>query len=74
MEGAWRLYAKHIDSLYPPVQRLALHLKDQETVHFEEHADLEVVLNKNRTITLTAWFAYNQQNLDGRHLTYQHFC
>ena len=73
MEGAWRLYAEHIDGLYPPVQRLALHLKDQETVHFEEHADLEAVLSKNRTTTLTAWFAYNRQNTDGHHLTYQQF-
>ena len=73
MEAAWRLYAQHIDGLYPPEQRLALHLKDQETVHFEEAADLEAVLNENRTTTLTAWFAYNQQNTDGRHLSYQRF-
>ena len=73
MEAAWRLYAEHIDGLYPPVQRLALHLKDQEIVHFEDDAELEAVLNKNRTTTLTAWFAYNQQNTDGRRLTYQEF-
>lgn len=73
MEAAWHLYAEHIDGLYPPVQRLALHLKDQETVHFEEAADLEAVLNKNRTTTLTAWFAYNLQNTDGCHLSYQQF-
>ncbi len=65
----WRLYAEHIDGLHPPVQRLALHFKDQETVHIEDDADLEAVLNKNRTTTLTAWFAYNQQNTDGRHLS-----
>ena len=73
MEAAWRLYAEHIDGLWPPVRRLALRLKEQETVHFGDDDNLEEVLDEDKTTTLTAWFAYNQKHADGRHLTYQQF-
>ena len=73
MEASWRLYAEHIDGLSPPVQRLAVHLKDAETVYFADAADMQQVLDRNRTTTLTAWFDYNKRFEDGRHLTYQQF-
>lgn len=40
------LSAHHMPILQTPVQRLAVHLQDQETVHFEDDANLVEVLGK----------------------------
>jgi len=69
MECAWHLFAERTDGLGPPVQRLAIHLKDTEAVLFNEGDNMQQVLQQNRTNTLTAWFQYNQQHEDGLHLT-----
>ena len=73
MECAWQLFAEKIDGLWPPVYRVAVHLKGGETVLFRQGQDMQQVLDKDRTTTLTAWFKYNELHADGRHLTYQEF-
>ena len=74
MEAAWRLFAEPIDGLWPPVQRLAVHLQGEETVTFDDNANLQQVLGRDHTTTLTAWFKYNMSHDDGnRQLSYQEF-
>ena len=74
MEAAWRLYREPIDGLWPPVQRLGVHLDGEETILFDDQANMHQVLARDKNTTLTAWFKYNRTHDDGnRQLTYQQF-
>jgi hypothetical protein len=56
----------------PPVKRLAVHLKGEESVLFEENGDLEETLQRKQPTTLQAWFNSNRddRNGEGTHLLY----
>jgi hypothetical protein len=72
-EAAWRLleYAVHDET--PTVQPLALHLPGLQQVYYgDTHESVCEALDKSAT-TLTAWFDYNKDHEDGRHLLYQDF-
>lgn len=74
-ESMLRIMECSMHEEWPPVQRLALHLPDQQFVTFPgsltEHELAERV--RTRVSTLMAFFEYNERNEDGRHLTYQRF-
>ncbi len=53
-----------------------MHLKGEESVLFEEHGDLEDVLQRKKSTTLQAWFESNTGDLEGKgtHLLYPDYC
>ena len=57
----------------PTVVRLPVHLPDEQTVTFDEHADLHEVADNQRDTMLMAWFRYNTDYADGRDLCYVDF-
>ncbi len=66
-------FKKHME--WPPVIRLVVHLPGQHNVIFNENEDLAVVAERaaHQKTTLTAYFAYNVQNADGRNVVYADF-
>ncbi len=67
------LFKKHME--WPPITQLVIHLPRQHNIIFNENEDLVIVaeLVARRKITLTAYFVYNAQNADGRHMVYADF-
>ncbi|GJT86156.1 DNA helicase [Tanacetum coccineum] len=74
-EACWRIFEFEIHYREPAVQLLAVHLQDMQQVVFREgdHHDSVVLNSHKKKSTLTEWLYYNQQNDDGRHLTYLNF-
>jgi hypothetical protein len=66
-------FKKHTE--WPPVTRLVVHLPGQHNVIFNENEDLAVVAERaaRQKTTLTAYFVYNAQNVDGQHVVYADF-
>ncbi len=58
-----------------PVTRLVVHLPGQHNVIFNENEDLAAVAERvvHQKTTLTAYFAYNAQNADGRNVVFANF-
>ncbi len=69
-EAVWRALRFAVHYQNPPVMRLAVHLKGEESVLFEEHGDLEEVLQRKQPTTLQAWFNSNRNDKRGEHLLY----
>lgn len=66
-EACWRIFQFDLQDRYPPIQRLALHLPNKQSIVYREGHAEEAVRNEKDT-TLTAWFKENQQNPDNNHL------
>jgi hypothetical protein len=66
-------FKKHME--WPLVIRLVVHLPRQHNVIFNENEDLAVVAERaaHQKTTLTAYFAYNAQNANGRNVVYADF-
>jgi len=66
-------FKKHME--WPPVTRLVVHLPGQHNVIFNENENLTAVAEHaaHQKTTLTAYFAYNAQNVDGRNVVYANF-
>jgi hypothetical protein len=66
-------FKKHTE--WPPVIRLLVHLPGQHNVIFNENEDLAIVVERaaRQKTTLTAYFAYNAQNVDGQQVVYIDF-
>ncbi|GJZ76715.1 DNA helicase [Tanacetum coccineum] len=62
-------------SLEPAMQILNMHLENMKRVNFRERDRLEIIINmpNKKKTTLTEWYVYNNENTDGRHLTYLDF-
>nr|XP_043633624.1 uncharacterized protein LOC122604826 [Erigeron canadensis] len=71
-EAAWRILNFNIHDRNPPVQLLAVHLKDMEKVYFKDKDRLKNVARNPSAVktTLTEWLRNNQYDTRGRHLTY----
>ncbi|GJW36069.1 hypothetical protein Tco_0058989 [Tanacetum coccineum] len=74
-EACWRIFEFEIHYREPAVQILAVHLQNMQRIVFRETDRLDsLVLNSHKQkTTLTEWLYYNEQNVDGRHLTYLNF-
>ncbi|GKA92197.1 DNA helicase, partial [Tanacetum coccineum] len=74
-EACWRIFDFLIHSREPAVQILNVHLEDKQRVTFSERERLDTIVNvpERKKTTLTEWFVYNNENTDGRHLTYLNF-
>ncbi|GKB20503.1 DNA helicase [Tanacetum coccineum] len=57
------------------MQILNVHLEDMQRINFRERDRLDIIVNipEKKKTTLTEWFVYNNENSDGRHLTYLNF-
>ncbi len=66
-------FKKHTE--WPLVTRLVVHLPRQHNVVFNENEDLAIVAEcaAHQKTTLTAYFAYNAQNVDGQQVVYTDF-
>jgi hypothetical protein len=66
-------FKKHTE--WSPVTRLIVHLPKQHNIIFNKNEDLVVVAKRatHQRTTLTAYFAYNVQNADGRNMVYADF-
>ena len=74
-EAVWRLFEFGMHQEQPPVTHLVLHLPGQQPVYFSEYAEPDQVREQieSSMTTLIAFFAYNQQNEDGRQFLYHEF-
>ncbi|GJU73233.1 DNA helicase [Tanacetum coccineum] len=74
-EACWRIFDFPIHSREPAVQILNVHLENMQRVNFHESDRLGIIVNlpEKKKMTLTEWFVYNNENTDGRHLTYLDF-
>ena len=74
-EAFWRIMKFPIHYRDPPVQILAVHMKDMQEITFRDKEPLGSILSDDgrKVTTLTEWFRYNELYTDGRHLTYLDF-
>ena len=65
-EACWRIFGFNMHGHKPAVERLQLHLPNEQGVQFDEDDDLAVLLGAKaeRETTLTAFFKLNQLRQD----------
>ena len=71
-EGCWRIFHYELHDRSPAVQRLAVHLPEQQTVTYKEGKAVEALQNVKNT-TLTAWFNINTVCEEARTTPYHLF-
>nr|GEY99683.1 DNA helicase [Tanacetum cinerariifolium] len=69
-EARWRIFPIHCRESV--VQILNVHLENEQRVTFRRRDRLDIIVNvpEKKKTTLTKWYVYNNENTDGRHLTY----
>ena len=74
-ESIWRIFHYRMHNHTPNVQRLAVHLPNQQSVTFQDGDNLQHIVNHStvRMTTLTAWFQENLQNIAAREHKYIDF-
>ena len=70
-EAIWRIFEFPMHQQSHTIQRLAVHLKDQQTVYFEHEKEKEAIIKaQNSDTTLTAWFKLNAEDESARKYLY----
>ncbi|GKA41917.1 DNA helicase [Tanacetum coccineum] len=74
-EACWRIFEFPIHCREPAVQILNVHLENAQRVTFRERDRIDIIVNmpEKKKTTLTEWYVYNNENTNGRHLTYLDF-
>ena len=74
-DACWRIFGFDIHRHYPPVERLPVHLPDENNITYDIDADMEQIANSEflRRTMLTEWFVANQRYPTARELTYLEF-
>ena len=85
-EATWRLFGFKLHHRSPAIQRLQIHLLDQQTVTFDNNSDIVTLLHNEHAgkTTLTGFFITNKRaveaatngerlDFDCRQLLYQEF-
>jgi hypothetical protein len=74
-ESIWRIFHYRLHNHTPNVQRLAIHLPDQQSITFQDGDDLQNVINhaNKRMTTLTAWFQENLEDTEAHKYKYIDF-
>lgn len=72
-EAIWRIYGFDLHEEYPTIQRLTVHLPEQQVITFDEQKELEETLEKNTNTTLTEWFKTNEKDSFARNILYDDF-
>ncbi|MBW0548783.1 hypothetical protein O181_088498 [Austropuccinia psidii MF-1] len=67
-EATWRLFQFHLSDREPSIQRLSIHLEDQQLVFFqdEEGAIRQMMTGAANRTTLTEFFCLNRQDAIGK--------
>jgi hypothetical protein len=74
-DSCWRIYGFDIHRHYPAVERLPVHLPNENSITYDAHDNIERIASDvfyKRTM-LTAWFEVNQNFEEARNLTYCDF-
>src|SRR5581483_1206453 len=74
-EAIWRIFHYKLHNHTPNVQRLAVHLPNQQPITFQDNDDLQNIINhaNRRMTTLTAWFQENLENTEAHKYKYIDF-
>ncbi|XP_028799879.1 uncharacterized protein LOC114755171 [Neltuma alba] len=74
-EAIWRILSYDINFRTPSVQRLSFHLPNQQSIIYEDNADLQEVVNHNagKLTMFEAWMNANKLYGEARRLTYFEF-
>jgi hypothetical protein len=74
-DACWRVFGFDIHRHHPSVERLPVHLPDDNCIVYDEDADIEDVASQEflRRTMLTQWFVANQYNPAAKDLTYCEF-
>src|SRR5689334_6286343 len=74
-EGIWRIFHYRLHNHTPNVQRLAIHLTDQQSITFQDGDNLQNIINhaNKHMTTLTAWFQENLENIAAHEYKYIDF-
>nr|GEW05311.1 DNA helicase [Tanacetum cinerariifolium] len=74
-EVCWRIFEFPIHRREPAVQILNVYLENAQRVTFRKRDRLDIIVNmpEKKKTTPTEWYVYNNENTDGRHLTYLDF-
>jgi hypothetical protein len=71
-EAAWRLFHSNINDRSPAIQRLAVHLPQQNSVVYTP-GRVQDALEHSKNTTLTAWFIANQEYPHAKTIPYHLF-
>ena len=71
-ESCWRIFHYELHDRSPAVQRLAVHLPEQQSVIYRE-GKAEKALHEMKNTTLTAWFKINAESNEARSTSYHLF-
>ena len=74
-EGCWRIFGFSMHKEFPPNQRLAIHLENEQLIYFQESENPAEIVSRASETTLTAWFAFNaeEHNEHARTILYPNF-
>lgn len=74
-DTCWRIFGFDIHRHYPPVERMPVHLPNENYIAYSAWADMDNVLSVEflRKTMLTEWFVANQRQPDAQTLTYLEF-
>ena len=74
-EACWRIFEYDMHEEKPDIQRLQVHLPNQNEVMFRDDDDLHQFINQDqhRKTTLTEWFTANEMYPDANDLLYMDF-
>ncbi len=69
-QAYWRLYEFRISERYPPVDKLPLHLENEQTVYFQPSQASEIASKPPPVTKLTAYFDLNKESSEARNILY----
>ena len=69
-EAFWRIFGFNMSDQYPSVQRLAIHLPNEQQVYFEEGENPAEAAERCSKTTLTEYFTLNRNHPEARVLKY----
>ena len=74
-ESIWRIFHYKMHNHTSNVQRLAVHLPNQQPITFQDEDNLQYIINHTTTrmTTLTAWFQENLENTAAHGYKYADF-
>jgi hypothetical protein len=74
-DSCWRIYAYEIHRHYPAVERMPVHLPNENYITYNAGANMAQILSEPllRKTILTEWFVTNTNHHDARELTYCEF-
>ncbi|ONM60681.1 uncharacterized protein [Zea mays] len=75
IDSCWRVFGFEIHRHYPAVERMHVHLPNENYITYNTSANMAGILSQSflRKTMLTEWFTTNQQHSNARNLTYSQF-